>query len=138
MINVIGIINQIFFSNSYIVYDDVNKSEAIMIDCGDLDKVLKMKKKYNTNIKCVFITHSHYDHIYGLNNLLCVYPNVEIFASERGTKGLYNTKDNLSIYFENPFIYSGQNCRVLVNDQKCNPIPKVLVDAKYTPGHDAS
>lgn len=138
MLSVIQVVNKIFNSNSYILFNNNNKSEVILIDCGDLDDIIYMKNKYNTNIKCVFITHSHYDHIYGLNNLLAIYPNVVIFASVEGIIGLNNPKKNLSKYFDSPFIYNGHNYCVLINKQKYNPLSTVRVEAYYTPGHDVS
>ena len=67
-----------------------------------------------------------------------VFPSVRIFASEEGIHGLYNSKTNLSLFFESPYIFSGQNCCTLVNNQICTPLSTVIVEAYYTPGHDVS
>ena len=69
------IINSIFQSNTYILAND---KYCWIIDIGDTDKVYDyIDDKYN--VKSIFITHSHFDHIYGLNNLIERFPDCTIY-----------------------------------------------------------
>ena len=50
----------------------------------------------------VILTHAHFDHIYGLPELLKQYPNCKIYTNESGRETLANAKKNMSFYHESP------------------------------------
>ncbi|MBO5739356.1 MBL fold metallo-hydrolase [bacterium] len=56
-------------NNNYLIIDEVSK-EAALIDCSSMsDDILLELKKQNAVLKHVLLTHGHFDHIGGLNNL---------------------------------------------------------------------
>ena len=55
-------------------------------------------------LKGILVTHSHFDHIYGLNELKSKYPNAEVFASNLSLMGFQSSKINGSYYTDWPFI----------------------------------
>ena len=69
------------FQDNYIwviqEYDNV-----IVIDPGDAEPVLKELKKKNINLVAILITHKHYDHTGGVEELINNHPNVQIFGPE--------------------------------------------------------
>lgn len=65
------IVNDIFKSNTYILEDDSSAS-VWLVDCGDTDNMIPLL--HSKQIDGVLLTHAHFDHIYGLNKLLTIYP----------------------------------------------------------------
>ena len=106
MINISYIVNSIFSSNTYILSDNEN---CWLIDCGDIGQVVE--KGYN--VKGIFLTHSHFDHIYGIPQLMERFPQCLIYTSEWGYKGLASDKLNFSRYHGTPITYVGDNIQVL-------------------------
>ena len=59
--------NDVFTSNTYVLLE--RGSQGVwLVDIGDFGKVKKLLTPSN-DVKGCFITHSHFDHIYGLNSL---------------------------------------------------------------------
>ena len=56
-------------NNNYLIIDEESK-EAALIDCSFMDdSILLELKKQNATLKYVLLTHGHFDHIGGLNDL---------------------------------------------------------------------
>ncbi|MCS7125891.1 MAG: MBL fold metallo-hydrolase [Aigarchaeota archaeon] len=56
-------------SNSYLVFDPVLK-EGILIDAGDeSEKILKNIERNNVEVKAIYATHGHFDHILAVGDL---------------------------------------------------------------------
>lgn len=129
-------INSFFRSNSFI-YIDEKSSKCVLIDCGDIDPIIDYIKSRKLNLIGVMITHSHYDHIYGLNKLLRYYPNIQIYTSEYGLKGLLSDKLNLSKYHDDKFILNNpKNVNIIKNNKLL--LGSIVINVLDTPGHDQS
>lgn len=133
MFNVKYITNHIYNSRTYILSED--SSDSIwLVDCGDVDKVLDIIG--SKEISGVLLTHSHSDHIYGLNELLRHFPDCQIFTNEYGKNALLNSKLNLSHYhteYDDFVLDKPENIRILKEGDEVIGM-KVL----FTPGHDPS
>ena len=138
-LNVYRIVNSISSSNSFVLFT-VFADDVWLVDCGDIEPILEwMHDNGKTLIKGVFITHSHYDHIYGLNNLLSIYPNLRIYTSLFGIAGLLSDKLNLSRYMESSFVCAVKSNIFEVSDnEKICLWNNVFLEAFFTPGHDKS
>ena len=56
-------------NNNYLIIDNDSK-EAALIDCSFMDEQILIElKKQNATLKYVLLTHGHFDHIGGLNDL---------------------------------------------------------------------
>jgi len=128
-------INSIFTSNSYILYTDENKN-AYVIDPGDSKPLIEWSIKNSKDLIGIFLTHSHFDHIYGINDLLGKYPDIFIYTSFFGKEGLMCEKLNGSRYMEMPFIVNSANVKII---KECDSI--LLWEGEFinifeTPGHN--
>lgn len=126
--------NMILQSCSYLLYED-KKDDCYLIDCGDADPIFQFLKEKNKILKAVFLTHSHYDHIYGLNTILGTYPDVVVVCSKLTIEGLQNADINLSYMYDSGD-YVVKNAIIIdVKEYK----QEVLCNKIYafpTPGHD--
>lgn len=132
MFDIYQIVNSIFHSNTYVL---TLKNQCWIIDVGDVDKICQLVK-YEP--KGIFITHSHFDHIYGINKLIEQFPNCIIYISERGKEGLFDDKRNFSLYHEQPLSFKGGNIHVVKDGDCVELFDEVKMKCFYTPGHDTS
>lgn len=56
-------------ANNYLLWDE-NTKEAVLIDCSEYNEdILKDIKGNNLNVKYILLTHGHFDHVLGLNEM---------------------------------------------------------------------
>lgn len=130
-------INSFYSSNSYIINSKLSNS-AWMIDCGDSTPLINFLKTNELKLKGIFLTHVHYDHIYGLNEILEYSSDFKLYTSNAGSENLINTKYNFSKYHEKDFIYSGNNINLLNPNDKIELFSNNFIHCIFTPGHDWS
>lgn len=83
------------FSENTWIYTNEDTKEAIIIDPGtELEKLYKLINDYTINY--IFITHSHFDHIQGLQELKKKYPSSIIVAHTEADKAIQDPAKNLS------------------------------------------
>ena len=93
--NILPIHNSIMNSVTYVLYrDDVDY--CVLIDCGYSEGLIASLEKLGKRVKAVFLTHAHYDHIYGLNMLLEHFPDALVYTNEEGREALTDIKKNFS------------------------------------------
>lgn len=124
-------------SSSYLVYNE-NPSLCFLIDCGDTDTLLDSIKDMNLELSLILLTHCHCDHIYGLNELLEVYPNIIVVTNNEGKIGLYSDKVNLSKYHDRSFIYKGSRIYCIEDEYTISILEKMGIEVVKTPGHHPS
>lgn len=89
------ITNSIFTSRTYIM-EASPEAPIWLVDCGDFDKVLEQIG--DRPVAGVLLTHAHFDHIYGLPELLHRFPQAKIVTNKVGLETLGNSRLNLSRY----------------------------------------
>lgn len=125
------VVNRIFDSNTWVLK---NKCNYWLVDCGDWDLIQSVFDSCLL-IKGVFLTHGHFDHIYGLNQVLERFPEITVYASEYGKSCLYSDKLNFSRYHETSFVFEGKKV-VVLRDGDQVVIGNRIVEVMETPGHD--
>lgn len=136
MFQIKEIINSIFTSKTYVVYKKGERN-AWLVDIGDIEPVLAFCKEKNLWITGVFLTHGHFDHIYGLPALTVHYPNCKVYTTEYGKQSLASDKLNMSKYHEQPIRYEGNNVVVVHEGEEMTLFefePQILF--YETPGHN--
>ena len=79
------------------------------MDVGYIEPILSIIG--DRNVKGVFLTHTHYDHIYGINKLVESFPECIVYTSQHGEEGLFSDKLNFSRYHEEPILFKGNILR---------------------------
>ena len=130
MMTIHQIVNSIFNSCSYVLTQD---KQSWLVDCGDVDQILPL---IDGKLQGVLLTHAHFDHIYGLNNLESLFPGVPVYTVMAGLNGLMSDKLNFSRYYGEPFIFDSPDNVKLVNDgDSISLFEDVEIKAVATPGH---
>lgn len=82
-------------ANCYFLYDDETK-DAIIFDPADkAEVIIDYVEKENLNVKAVFLTHGHFDHV-GAAREVCDKFNVKLYAHENEEAVVSNPEYNLS------------------------------------------
>lgn len=127
------IINTQLKSNTYVLLDS-NYNYCWLVDIGDYKRIIRAIPT-GMEIRGVFLTHTHHDHIYGLNDLLRHSPNICVMTSAFGKNALYDDRMNFSKYYETPFIFEGSKVEVLEEGNRYELFPETYLDVHETPGH---
>lgn len=134
--DIIRIVNTVFSSNAYVLREE-GVDWCWLVDVGDVDPVLEYIGERGT-IRGIFLTHTHYDHLYGINRMVDLFPQCVVYTSEAGTEGMYSAKLNFSRYHDDPIVFKGDYVGVLHNGDRVELFPGEYLTVLETPGHDKS
>lgn len=114
-------------ANCYLIS---HKNEAIIVDPGyESEELLNFIKDQNLNLKYIFITHGHFDHVGGVNQLKKLYPNAIVLVHEKDTIWLEKNDYNLTgqkIHFDEA-----------ITTEKSIFLNELEFKIIFTPGHSA-
>lgn len=128
------IANRRFSANTYVIYSDVSAA-AWLVDCGDWDEVESFCAKLSKTVVGVFLTHGHFDHIYGLREMLAVHADVPVYLSAGGVEIVGNAKLNLSRYVGEPFVVDSCRFVELAGGERIPLLGGQHIEVYATPGH---
>ena len=132
MVNVRQIQNSFFAVANYLITDD-SADYCWLVDVGEIEKIKEAVE--GKAIKGVFLTHSHHDHIFGINDLMESYPDCTIYLSEAGVEVLASDKLNFSKYVGPVVSYKGENLITFEKNTEVELFPGVFLSTIPTPGH---
>jgi len=96
-------VNSIFNSNTYLITKS-KKNYIYVVDPGsDSKDVLDWLNLNNKQLAGILLTHSHHDHIYGINDLLEYFPNASLYITQKMVEPLFSAKLNMSEYMGKTF-----------------------------------
>ena len=118
--------------NTYLVYDEATRN-GVIIDPGcTMEKINELIDENNANVKYILLTHCHFDHIAGINELKKVF-NADVFISAADAEGLNNPNINVSRYLTgNSFSLTADK---QLNDGDVLTFGKDRITVLMTPGH---
>ena len=131
------IVNKVFTSRTYILSKE-GIDRIWLVDCGDVDRALEHYP--GKSVEGVLLTHTHSDHIYGLNRLMERFPDVMIITNEYGYGALVSPKLNISRYHSeyDDIILSDRSNVIIVSEEVELEVLGETCEVFETPGHDPS
>lgn len=136
MVNCERFVNSRFTSNTYVI-SHTERDNIWIVDPGDVDVVFEwMKVHSKTTISGILLTHAHFDHIYGINDVLSRYPQCIIYvANNYGRELLSDPKRNGSKYTEEGPVIIKENARIEEYYEGLKLWNDMPIEVLYTPGH---
>ena len=128
-------INRHSSSNTYILSLE-DEDGVWVLDPGDSDFIINWLSFNMKKLKGILVTHSHIDHIYGINDLQNKFQSIKVHASSGARNGMLSTKLNLSHFHGQPLIVERKDIVVLNDKQKLELWNDIFLTAHYTPGHN--
>lgn len=117
-------VNSLFNSVTY-------RFGSTVVDPGDM-------QEWN-GVDNVLLTHAHFDHIYGLNDLWETNNRIKIYTNDAGYRVLLDPKLNLSKYHGVPFTFDHLDNIVIVEGSDNVELDNgMTAQAIFTPGHNDS
>lgn len=119
-------------TNCYIIEDEESKETIVIDPGGEADKIIEVLEILESNVKYIYLTHCHGDHIGAVHEIYEKYhPQVLIHRFDEA--GLRNDNINLSSYI-------GQGCvsidyAVRVDEGDIIHIGNMEFRVIHTPGH---
>lgn len=115
-------------SNCYVIYKE---NKAMVIDPGYEQSVVSLFLSNNQlDVDIIYITHGHYDHIGGVNQLKRQYPNATVYAPKDDfalldpSFGIQQIPEKINVDY---FLDKNKDNVLIFNDINFNIL--------YTPGH---
>lgn len=119
-------------SNTYVMEFE-GCCEVYLFDIGDSVDVLHFTK--TRKVIGLFLTHCHFDHIFGISNLIEQHPECIIYCHPKCFEGLHNDRLNFSFYYEKPLNFIAKNVRLINNGESIYLTESILLNTIFTPGH---
>ena len=123
-------------SNVYIVGDDGNN--VIIVDPGNNrnNHLIRHLEKLNVNVKAIFLTHGHYDHIEAVKDIKDKYKDAKIYIHYLEEEFLNNPKLNLSSrHLTNHDVIEYDYETISVTDNEIIDIVNLKIKVIHTPFH---
>lgn len=127
--------NSVFSSNTYVIDDG---HSAVIFDIGDTPPVFDCLEKSILTPAALFITHTHYDHIYGIREFISRFPDIPIYTSEFGKEAFRKPNWNFSRYHEDEISIESDSIKALDDGGVVKVSDTFEVTVMATPGHDKS
>lgn len=107
--------------------------DGYLVDCGDSEKIIKALD--GKELRGIFLTHCHQDHIYGIEKVLKQYSHAKVYCSQKTFEGLHDDTLNLSyIIPEHSFRFT-QDENVVILKEGIHSIDGMKVEVVSTSGH---
>lgn len=119
-------------TNSYIICDEETKEAMVIDPGGEPERIAEVLDILDANLKYIFVTHCHADHIGGIAELKRL-KGGKILISRPDADGLFNEEINLAYYInmEKPELEADSR----VDDDDLIHIGNIEFKVIATPGH---
>lgn len=102
MLSIQSFVNHPVTSNCYVLYNKSIGNDCIIIDPGSRneDELLDFLSKEGIIPTYIILTHEHFDHCWGVNQLLERF-DIPIICSQLCAEAIKNEKRNCSVFYDN-------------------------------------
>jgi glyoxylase-like metal-dependent hydrolase (beta-lactamase superfamily II) len=130
------VVNTIFNSNTYLLYKE-DETDIWIIDPGsNTNELIDWIDNNEKSLEGILITHTHFDHIMGLNQLVDKFPNTKVYGSTHAIEGFESPTINCSYYHETPFIFERKDYISVKEGDVIKIWETLSLNVLETPGHD--
>ena len=137
MITVQRIINTPVNSNCFIIYDNANIPECIIVDPGsnNNEDLLAFISSRELSPQYIILTHEHFDHCWGVNYLVEKY-GTPIVCSRLCSEAIQYAKRNCSVFYNNSDAFTITSRTISVESLGMRlPFLSNSINFYNTPGH---
>jgi len=103
---------------SYVISCSKTKLAAIIDPAVEITPIIEFIEKNNLILSKIFITHTHHDHIFYLDNYIYLFPNIEVLCYKNHIQKIHHSIIKLS-------------------DYEVIPLGQEILICIHTPGHYA-
>ncbi len=121
-------------TNCYIVQDEKTKETMVIDPGGEVEKIVEMLNILQANLKYIYLTHCHGDHIGALKSLK-EQKGGKILIHRFDAEGLYNNDISLTDYIGIEEVYLEADSRL--DDEDVIHVGDLEFKVIHTPGHTA-
>ena len=119
-------------TNSYVICDEKSKEAMVIDPGGEPERIAETLDILGANLKYIFLTHCHADHIGGISELKKI-KGGKILVSRSDSEGLYNKDINLAEYINMEIPELEADSRV--DDEDLIHVGNIEFKVIATPGH---
>ena len=119
--------------NCYIVSE---KNEAFIVDPGgETEKIIKAAK--GLDVRYILLTHAHFDHILGLNDVKHAFPGAKLAVHTLEKEWLSDPALNMSddFFSDLKFVYEKKDVEIMLEDGMELDFAGTKIKVLHTPGH---
>ncbi len=127
--NIERIISYDMDENCYLIFGD-NKIGALIDPGKDIEKIEKKIGGLSVDVRYILLTHSHYDHTYGVNKIR---DGKKLLCSSECNRNIQNKRYNLSEFSGEAFVL--KEADIILSDGEEFIIDGIKIKALKTPGH---
>jgi hydroxyacylglutathione hydrolase len=129
-------INKILSSNSYVIHKN-GEGSVWLVDPGESEQLLNWIDENQKKVVGILLSHTHIDHIYGVNDICERFQDLTIYASNFATEGMNSTKSNGSYYMGMPYVINHNIINFVKENSKIELFKdKTIAKVISTPGHN--
>lgn len=119
-------------TNCYLLINEKTK-EAVIVDPASCpDYMMNYIKTEEIKLKAVLLTHAHFDHIMGIDDVLNKYGKMPVYVHEADKPMLEDPQQNMTMSFGFPYAYKGAQA---VQDGQVLSLIGYEIKVLHTPGH---
>jgi glyoxylase-like metal-dependent hydrolase (beta-lactamase superfamily II) len=137
MLTVQSFVNSPVTSNCYVLFDRDFGNECIIVDPGSRSEKELIDYLVGESLipKYIILTHEHFDHCWGVNELVERY-HIPIICSELCAEAIKHEKKNCSVFYDNkdPFVINNETIKVEEIDYELL-FEGMMIKFFLTPGH---
>lgn len=125
-----------FMTNTYILYNEETMEGLVVDPSFTPDHYIKAIQDKKIRLLSIFLTHAHVDHMAGMNELRCAFPDAKMYMDKRDRPFLRDAERNLSSMFPVPTLVDDADVWVKDGDEieTCGYTFRVIDTAGHTPG----
>ena len=119
-------------ANNYLLWDEASK-EAVLIDCSEYkEEIIEAVRENNLNVKYILLTHGHFDHVLGVNEMKEAL-NCKVGVN-KGDVTMLDNINEFAKFFAFPHV-EPPKYDFLVDDGEELHFGNEKIKVIYTPGH---